>query len=134
MHHFRTRIESNEHARNYDACMNPVTKWQIIARDPAATARFYSALFGWKVNADNALGYRQLATGGADGGVWPSQGEGPDMVQLFVEVEDVAVTLESAAKLGAKIVVPRSVLPDGDVMAVLVDPNGLAFGLHQKRI
>jgi predicted enzyme related to lactoylglutathione lyase len=113
--------------------MNPVTRWQIIARDPEASARFYSTLFGWRVDADNALGYRQLATGGADGGIWPSQGEGPDMVQLFVEVDDVATMIESAVQLGARVVIPRAVLPDGDVMAVLVDTAGLAFGLQQRR-
>ncbi|MGE0395177.1 MAG: VOC family protein [Kofleriaceae bacterium] len=113
--------------------MNPVTRWQIIARDPAATARFYSTLFGWRIDASNALGYRQLTTGGTDGGVWPSQGEGPDMVQLFVEVDDITATLDAATALGARVIVPRSVLPDGDVMAVLLDPAGLAFGLHERR-
>jgi predicted enzyme related to lactoylglutathione lyase len=39
------------------------------------------------------------------------------------------VSIAAAVALGAAVVVPKAVLPDGDTMAVLVDPTGLAFGL-----
>jgi predicted enzyme related to lactoylglutathione lyase len=50
-------------------------------------------------------------------------------VQLFVEVADVDAAIADAVKLGATVIVPKSVLPDGDTMAILHDPNGLSFGL-----
>jgi predicted enzyme related to lactoylglutathione lyase len=109
---------------------NTIVKWQIIARDPEKTARFYSSLFHWKIDANNKLGYRELKTGnGIDGGVWPSPAEGPDMVQLFIEVDDVDATIAAAQRLGATIVVPKSTLPDGDTMAILLDPAGISFGI-----
>jgi predicted enzyme related to lactoylglutathione lyase len=111
---------------------NPVTRFQMISQDPEATARFYSGAFGWTVNANNALGYRQIETGsdaGIAGGVWP----GPqNFVQLFVEVEDVAAAVGKARALGAKVVIPASILPDGDEMAVLLDPLGMAFGVWRR--
>lgn len=115
---------------------NPVVKWQIVAGDAAAVAAFYKKLFDWNVDTDNALGYRELRSGearGIDGGVWPSPAPGHATVQLFVEVDDVAAHLERAVALGAKLLVPRTALPDGDVMALLVDPAGLSFGLVQRR-
>jgi predicted enzyme related to lactoylglutathione lyase len=115
---------------------HPVVKWQILAADPAAVSAFYAKLFGWSVDASNALGYRELSSGdarGIDGGVWPSPAPGPPMVQLFVEVEDVAAHLEQAVAMGAKVLVPRTALPDGDVMALFVDPSGLSCGLVQRR-
>jgi predicted enzyme related to lactoylglutathione lyase len=84
----------------------------------------------------NALGYRELSSGescGADGGVWPSSPGQGGFVQLFVEVPDVEDCIARAAKLGAKVIVPKSVLPDGDTMAVLLDPTGLSFGVCQLK-
>lgn len=115
---------------------NPVVKWQIVAPDAGAVSAFYARLFDWSVAAGNALGYRELRSGdvrGIDGGVWPSPAPGPAMVQLFVEVEDVAAHLARAVELGARVLVPRTALPDGDVMALFVDPAGISCGLVQRR-
>lgn len=115
---------------------SPVVKWQIVAPDAAAVTSFYSKLFGWTVDASNALGYRELRSGderGIDGGVWPAPAPGAAMVQLFVEVDDVQLHLDRAASLGAKVLVPRTELPDGDVMALFVDVAGLSCGLVQAR-
>ena len=112
---------------------HPVIRWQIISPDPAATASFYRQLFDWRVTSDNALGYRELRTGdgGIDGGVWPGPpGERP-FTQLFVAVPDVDEHVQRATKLGARVLVPTSALPDGDVMAVLMDPIGLPFAIYR---
>jgi uncharacterized protein len=115
---------------------NPVVQWQIVAKDPEAVTRFYSALFGWTINASNALGYRVVETGngrGIDGGVWPSPPEGHNLVQLFVEVDDIDAALAKATSLGATVIVPRSELPDGDALAIVLDPAGLSFGIYRPR-
>jgi predicted enzyme related to lactoylglutathione lyase len=113
---------------------SPVVQWQIVAKDPDACARFYAAMFGWKVRADNALGYRSVDTAsgrGINGGVWPSPPEGHNLVQLFVEVDDVDPYIAKAVSLGATIVVPKTELPDGDALAIVVDPSGLSFGIYR---
>ena len=115
---------------------NPVMQWQIVAKDPDAVTRFYSALFGWKVQTNNALGYRMVDTAsgrGINGGVWPSPPEGHSLVQLFVEVEDVDVFITKATPLGATVIVPKTELPDGDAVAIVLDPSGLSFGLYRPR-
>jgi predicted enzyme related to lactoylglutathione lyase len=114
---------------------NPVVRWQIVAGDVPAVTSFYSKLFGWAVDASNALGYRELKSGderGIDGGVWPSPAPGQAMVQLFVEVDDVEAHLQRAVSLGARVLVPRTALPDGDVMALFIDVAGLSCGLVQR--
>lgn len=115
---------------------NPVVQWQIVAKDPDALTRFYSSLFGWKVQTGNALGYREMDTEnprGINGGVWPSPPEGHNLVQLFVEVDDVDGYIEKAKKLGAQVIVPKSELPDGDALAIILDPAGLSLGLYRAR-
>jgi predicted enzyme related to lactoylglutathione lyase len=114
---------------------NPVMQWQIVANDAESVAAFYCDLFGWTLKSDNAFGYRELQSGeprGADGGVWPAQFEGRNFVQLFIEVDDVDAAIAKAASLGASVIVPKSALPDGDVMAVLQDPAGMSFGLRHR--
>ena len=114
---------------------HPVLQWQIISREPDKVAAFYRKLFGWTISANNALGYREVRAeeGGMKGGIWPAPAEAPNMVQLFVGVDDVPLLTQRAVDLGAKVIVPPSVLPDGDAMAVLVDPSGMPFGLMLHR-
>lgn len=109
-----------------------VTQFQILAKNPERAAEFYQRVFGWTVHSDNALAYRTLDTGGIAGGIWPAPPEAPPMVQLFLEVDDVPAAVASATAAGAHLVIPPSTLPDGDEMAVIVDPEGLAFGLFRK--
>jgi predicted enzyme related to lactoylglutathione lyase len=113
---------------------NPVIRWQIISPEPDKAAAFYQKLFGWKVSKANAMGYRELKTetksaAPVDGGIWPSPPGQNSFVQLFIEVPDVDSCIEKATGLGAQIIVPKSELPDGDTMAVLLDPAGLSFGI-----
>jgi predicted enzyme related to lactoylglutathione lyase/transcriptional regulator with XRE-family HTH domain len=109
--------------------------WQIISPDPDATTKFYCQLFDWQISRDNALGYRDVPTGegGIDGGVWPSPPQERPFAQLFIEVADVEEHVKRASGLGAKVLVPPSSLPDGDVMAVLLDPVGLPFAVCTRR-
>ena len=112
----------------------PVMQWQILARDPAKATEFYTNLFDWTVNANNALNYRMVDTGsdrGIDGGIWPAPPEGHGIVTLYVEVGDVQAYATKAIGLGGKVIIPPQKLPDGDEMAVLLDPEGIALGIFK---
>ena len=115
---------------------HPVMQWQILARNPDTLAAFYGALFGWRVNADNPMGYRTIDTGsdrGIAGGIWPIGDEGHPLVQLFVDVTDVAACAARVEQLGGQIIIPPQVLPDGDEMAIVMDTEGLSFGIVKRR-
>lgn len=114
---------------------NAVMQFQILSKSPDETAQFYSALFGWSVNAGNPMGYRRIDTGspeGIQGGIWPAPPQAPNFVQLFIAVEDMKAAVERAQQLGARILIPPTQLPEGDEMAVLHDPQGMSFGLWRK--
>lgn len=113
---------------------NPVVHWQIITPEPEKSSGFYQKLFSWRVSTANALGYREIKTnapGGIDGGVWPAPPGKPSFVQMHVQVDDINETLGRAEELGASVIMPKSVLPDGDAMEVLLDPCGVAFVVCQ---
>jgi uncharacterized protein len=115
---------------------NPVTHFQILSPAPDEHAAFYRSLFGWSIDAANPLGYRQLDTGterGIQGGIWPAPPQASAFVQLFVEVEDLDASVQKAVELGSKAIIPPQTLPQGDRMAVLMDPHGLTFALTQPQ-
>ena len=111
---------------------HPVRQFQILARDPDATAAFYEQLFGWRIDRGNALGYRQISTGpeGIAGGIWPTPPEGKPLVQLFIEASELDGTVARARGLGGQVVVPPQQLPEGDALAILVDPEGRPFAVY----
>ena len=114
---------------------NPVIQFQILSKEPDAAAGFYSRLFGWTVHADNPMGYRQIDTGSKDGipgGIWPAPPQSPNFVQLFVKVDDVTASVKKAEELGAKLLIPPTTLPEGDEMAVLLDPQGISFAMMRQ--
>jgi uncharacterized protein len=114
---------------------SPVMQFQILSKTPEETARFYGSLFGWKIDANNPLGYRQIDTGskeGIQGGIWPAPPRALNFVQLFMKVEDVGASVKQAQELGAKVLIPPTVLPGGDEMAVLHDPQGMAFAVWRS--
>jgi len=114
----------------------PVIHWQMLSADPDATSSFYADLFGWSFSEANGLGYRSVQTkadGGLDGGVWPVPKGSPETVQLYVQVPDIDAALEQVQALGGRMLMPRQILPDGDAIALAVDPLGRALGLMTPR-
>jgi len=115
----------------------PVMQFQIISKSPEETARFYGSLFGWKIDADNPMGYRRIDTGcaeGIHGGIWPAPPQAINFVQLFMAVDDVPGSVAQAVELGAKVLIPPTKLPEGDEMAVLHDPQGMSFAVWRRPI
>ncbi len=112
---------------------HPVTSWQILTAQPQKLQDFYGPLFGWTFRHDVHVGYWQVDTGSAEGipgALWPiAPGQGHALVQLFVRVPDPAAHVAQAQALGARVVVPLIVLPQGDALAVLTDPEGLPFAV-----
>lgn len=114
---------------------DPVMQFQILSPAPEETAKFYTQIFGWSVNADNPMGYREITTGAAEGisgGIWPAPPQAASFVQLFVAVADVTACVMKAEAMGAKVIIPPTSLPDGSEMAVMHDPQGMSFGVMKR--
>ena len=114
----------------------PVMQWQMLSNKPDELAKFYTQLFGWKVNTNNAMAYRAIDTGssqGIPGGIWSAPPQAQTFTQLFIAVDDVAATFKQAIEMGAKPLIPPRTLPDGNEMAIMQDPQGMSFGLMKAR-
>lgn len=48
--------------------------------------------------------------------------------------DNAADAVTKAEQAGAKLLIPPTVLPEGDTMAVLHDPQGMSFAVWQARL
>ena len=104
--------------------------------DPAAAAAFYSALFGWTVEADErpeAGGYAMATLRGKSvAGLGPSQNPGmPPFWSVYVTVNNADAALEQAAAAGATVIVAAMDVLDAGRMGVLQDPAGSFVSVWQ---
>jgi predicted enzyme related to lactoylglutathione lyase len=121
------------------ADMTPgIVSWnEIVSRDPDGTKKFYSQLFGWKVETMNmgpGAEYTMLKTGDrpAAGLIrMPAEaGPAPTMWMSYVTVADLPAAIGKARALGAKICKDVTTLPMGS-FAIITDPQGATFGLWE---
>ncbi|HEU4390254.1 MAG TPA: VOC family protein [Blastocatellia bacterium] len=108
---------------------NPVVHFEINANDAKKLHGFYSKLFDWKIDANNPMNYGlvEATQGGIGGGI--GQGEGPQYVTFYVQVDDLQAYLSKAEKLGGKTLVPPTEIPNMVTFAMFTDPEGNAIGL-----
>ena len=109
-----------------------VIHFEIVGKDGAALQRYYSDLFGWKLNTDFPGGYGM--TDPAQTGVIVGIGnapQGPGLVTGYITVPDINATLEKATSLGGSVVMPKF-SPDGSAqLALVADPEGHVVGLTE---
>ena len=114
---------------------NPVAWFEVVGKDGSILRRFYSDLFGWKIESatgDEDYGLVTAANGGIAGGVGKSNDGGAGHVTVFVEVDDPAAYLAKAEKLGGRTVVPPTEIPSYNLtFAYFTDPQGHLIGLSK---
>ena len=119
-----------------------VVHFDIPANDVAELRRFYSGLFGWKIEKWQGPGmeYWMVETvpvdaegmpirPGINGGM--AKKEGDERPLNYISVESVDEYSKKIEQLGGKITVPKQEIPGIGWFAVAVDPEGNPFGIMQ---
>jgi hypothetical protein len=115
---------------------NPFVHVELNTSDPAAAKKFYSGLFGWKLQ-DMPMGPGQIYTmidvgKGTGGGIQQKpMPEAPTMWLSYVQVDDVKQTIAKARELGAEVFLEYMEVPGYGALGVFADPAGAALGLWQ---
>jgi len=106
-----------------------VVHWEVQARDPVAQREFFGSLFGWNVDANNPQNYGVVSPGGP-GSIGGGIGITTDAPRatFYVQVPNIADTLDKALTMGAQTVMPRTDI-GMVVMAQFRDPEGNLIGL-----
>ena len=111
----------------------PVVHFEIAGKDAAKLQGFYSELFDWKVNVNEAMGYGVVETGGdggIDGGIFAPPDGTPPYTMFYVQVDDLHSYLNKIEALGGKTVVaPMEIPGEASSVAVFSDLEGNTVGL-----
>ena len=112
----------------------PVVHFEVIGKDGQHLQRFYAELFGWKIDADNPLGYGSVEGAGIAGGI--ASGQTPDYaghVTFYVGVADVEAALAKAEALGGSRLFGPAPVPGTEIeLGQFTDPEGHLVGLMKS--
>ncbi len=104
----------------------------LVMPKPDASGDFYAKVLGWKTL--NSHGMTLFATGDRmEGNVQQGPQDKPAHWVNFVVVDDLDVSRESAASLGAHVIDDRHEIPGVGTIAVLKDPQGAIICLFQGK-
>lgn len=114
---------------------HPVVWFEVLGKDGKRLQSFYGDLFGWKIDASNPMQYgmvEAVAGQGIPGGVGQLGDKPQPKVTFYVSTESVDDSLAQAEKLGGKVLLPRTAMPDGPVLGMFADLEGNAIGLVEE--
>ena len=107
----------------------PIVFFDIAGPDSAAQAKFYAAVFDWKVGPGGALAVPIQAGGTLNGTLRTDQAE----KVLYLGVDDINATLAKVTANGGKVAAPRFAVPGVVILALFFDPAGNRMGLVEMK-
>jgi predicted enzyme related to lactoylglutathione lyase len=110
---------------------NPVVHWEIAVKDYPKAKEFYAKLFDWQIDDNNPMNYGMVNPGGLGGGLSEAEGEVPNYVTIYIEVNDLQKYLDKAVQLGGTAVVPPTPIPGMGAFAMFTDPSGNCIGIFK---
>ena len=109
---------------------NPVAFFEIVGPDGPALQQFYATVFGWTVDTRRVPGYGYLDSGvpGTVKGGIRQETSAPAERVLYIQVADLAKSIEQVKAAGGSVVLPPTRLP-WIHFALFRDPAGNLTGL-----
>jgi len=119
-----------------------IVHFEIPAEDVEKLKKFYSAVFGWKIEkAVGPMEYWLIQTvpvdekmtplrPGVNGGLYKK--DRPELKPVnYFSVENIDQFIDKIKKLGGKIISPKQQVQNVGWIAVAVDPEGNQFAIMQ---
>ena len=113
---------------------NPVVHFEIMVKeggDLDGVRKFYTDVFGWKIDANNPMNYGMVDTGGQGipGGIGKPM-MGPSYASFYIQVDDLAKALKTIESRGGRTIMQPTDIPGGTLsIAMFTDPAGNLIGL-----
>jgi predicted enzyme related to lactoylglutathione lyase len=116
---------------------NPVVHFEIFGKDAPGLRAFYGEAFGWQFGEPVGPNAYMLVRPDSGAGIGGGIGASPDVsyqghVTFYIEVPDVARSLEAIEKRGGTKVMGPEAVPGGPIIGLFRDPEGHVIGLVQK--
>jgi len=114
---------------------NPFVHIELNTQDIEKSKKFYTGMFGWKLEEFPDMEYTIINVGeGTGGGMMRNPVPGaPDNWLPYILVDDVAASTKKAQALGARVCKDVTEVPNMGWFSVITDPTGATFGLWQAK-
>ncbi len=108
--------------------------WEITLSDKASSdkvKRFFTSVFGWKIQSDPQYDYGQVSDkdAGLGGGIGPGAPGAPNKVTFYIEVSDPDAYLRKIESAGGRTIMPTTAIMPTTTIAMFADPAGNVIGL-----
>jgi len=112
---------------------NPLCHFEVMTENPEKCKAFYGSVFDWQFDDESMPGYTLVNTGNEPtGAVFPKPEQAPHACfNVYFQVDDIDATLSKATKQGAKVLVPKTAIPNVGHFAMFTDPEGIPVGIMQ---
>jgi hypothetical protein len=120
--------------------MPTVVHFEIPADDVERARKFYTGLFGWKIEkfaGQTPMDYWMVMTGkeedqmGLDGGLMKRQYPQQQTI-VYIDVPSVDEYVTKVVSLGGQVTMPKTAIPEMGYFAVCLDPENNGFGLWEN--
>lgn len=115
---------------------NPFAHIELTTDDLKAAHKFYSKIFGWKLNEMPGMNYTMIdvGPGGVGGGMQAKpMDSAPTGWMPYVQVDDVKAVVAKAVKAGATAMLPYQEIGEMGSIGVFADPSGSVIGVWASK-
>lgn len=110
--------------------MSSIVHFEIPVDDLKRAKKFYSQLFGWKLQDVQGMDYTMIDTFGTPGGIYKRMQPDQQIMDHF-GVPSVDEYSEKVKALGGKIVVPKKAVPGWGYFVICMDTENNVFGIFE---
>jgi uncharacterized protein len=107
---------------------NKVIHVEVVGKDGPKLQKFYSDIFGWKLDTTNPA-YGMERQGDLTVGIGASNDGGAGHVTFYVHSDDPHGVLKKVSEHGGRVVMPLTEVAPGTTIALFSDPEGHVVGL-----
>jgi uncharacterized protein len=120
-----------------EAIISSIVWFEIPADDVERAKSFYGALFGWKIEKfPGPMEYWHIDTDGGDdtpdGGLLRRQNPQQQGITSYISVASVDESAAKVEKLGGKICIPKTAVPEMGYFVICRDPENNTFALWER--
>jgi predicted enzyme related to lactoylglutathione lyase len=116
---------------------NPFVHVELQTNDTTSARKFYTGLFGWKLQDVPMPGgtYTMIDVGsGTGGGMMRNPVPGaPSHWLAYVAVDDINASTKKAKELGAQMLLDVTEVGEFGWMSVITDPTGATLGMWKPK-
>lgn len=113
----------------------PIVHFEVMAKNAKRAQQFYGSLFKWNIDANNPMKYGLINTGskkGIQGGIGKADSKTRPYTTFYIEVANPQAYLDRAARLGGRVIMPVTEIPNMVTYAQFADPEGNIIGLVKR--